>query len=214
MAATKQSTTVRISEQTHHRLREMAAQSGEPMQAVLDKALEQYRRQKFWEEMDTAYTAIQSDPEALKAEKKEFALWEATLMDGLDPDEDWSQEAAASLSEKKVPNILYGDIWYGGLDPTVGHEQAGQRPMLVVSPPGFSNGPLPLVLVLPVTTNLRPLPSRVPLLPPEGGVTRPSIILCEGIRSISHERLQRRMGTAGAETMQEVQDRLRILMNL
>ena len=48
MAATKQSTTVRISEQTHHRLRELAAQSGESMQAVLDKALEQYRRQKFF----------------------------------------------------------------------------------------------------------------------------------------------------------------------
>ena len=75
MAATKQSTTVRISEQTHHRLREMAAQSGEPMQAVLDKALEQYRRQKFWE---------------------------ATLMDGLDPHEDWSHEAGASLSEEKI----------------------------------------------------------------------------------------------------------------
>ena len=101
-ASTKQSATVRISEQSHHHLREMAAQSGEPMQAVLDKALEQYRRQKFWEEMDTAYAAIQSDPEALEAEKKEFALWEATLMDGLDPHEDWSQESGASLTEEKV----------------------------------------------------------------------------------------------------------------
>lgn len=73
--AAKQSTTVRISEQTHSRLREMAAQSGEPMQAVLDKALEQYRRQKFWEEIDTAYAAIQRDPKALEAEKKEFTLW-------------------------------------------------------------------------------------------------------------------------------------------
>lgn len=113
-----------------------------------------------------------------------------------------------------MPNILYGDIWYGDLDPTVGHEQARQRPMLVVSPSGFNNGPLQLVLVLPVTTNLRPLPSRVSLLPPEGGVTHPSIILCEGIRSVSHDRLQRRIGTAGPETMREIQDRLRILLNL
>ena len=86
-SATKQSATVRISEQSRRHLRELAAQSGEPMQAVIDKALESYRRQKFWEDMDTAYAAIQNDPEALAAEKKEFALWEVTLMDGLDPDE-------------------------------------------------------------------------------------------------------------------------------
>lgn len=113
-----------------------------------------------------------------------------------------------------MPNIFYGDIWFGDLDPTIGHEQAGQRPVLVVSPDQFNQSPLKLVLVLPITTNLRPLPSRVPLLPPEGGLTRPSIILCEAIRSVSHDRLQRRLGTAGSATMQAVQDRLRILMNL
>ena len=86
----KQSATVRISEQGHRHLRELASKSGEPMQTVIDKALEIYRRQKFWEEMDTAYAAIQNDPEALAAEKAEFKLWEVTLMDGLDPSEDWS----------------------------------------------------------------------------------------------------------------------------
>ena len=70
----KQSATVRIGELSRHRLREMAAQSGEPMQTVTDRVLETYRRQKFWGEMDTAYAAIQNDPEALAAEKAEFKL--------------------------------------------------------------------------------------------------------------------------------------------
>ena len=105
---TKQSATVRISEHSHQRLRELAAQGGEPMQAVLDKALEQYRRQKFWEEMRAAYTVIQSDPEAMAAEKKEFALWEVTLMDGLDPNEVWADDGsvhpggAACPTEERV----------------------------------------------------------------------------------------------------------------
>ena len=105
---TKQSATVRISEHSHQRLRELAAQTGEPMQAVLDKALEQYRRQRFWEEMNVAYAAIQNDPEALAAEKKEFALWEVTLMDGLDPNETWADDGpvhsdgAARPTEEKV----------------------------------------------------------------------------------------------------------------
>ena len=88
---TKQSTTVRISAQTHQRLREVSKETGEPMQTVLDQAIEQYRRQKFWEEMNSAYTALQNDPEAAAAEKKEFALWDVTLMDGLDPNEVWAE---------------------------------------------------------------------------------------------------------------------------
>ncbi len=49
---------VRISAQSHLRLREMAAQDGEPMRVVLEKALEQYRRQRFFEECNAAYAAL------------------------------------------------------------------------------------------------------------------------------------------------------------
>lgn len=87
----KPSTTVRVSERTHHNLRELAAGSGEPMQAVLDKAVEQYRRQAFFAECNAAYAALASDPEALAAEKAEFALFDGTLMDGLDPNEVWTE---------------------------------------------------------------------------------------------------------------------------
>ncbi len=113
-----------------------------------------------------------------------------------------------------MPNIYYGDVWFGDFDPVVGHEQAGQRPLLIVSPDGFNQGPLKLVLAVPLTTNLRPLPSRVPVAPPEGGLTRPSLILCEAIRSISHDRLEQHMGVISPAVMQVVQDKLRILLNL
>ncbi len=87
----KQSATVRISEQSHRYLREMAAEYGEPMQAVLDKAVDQHRRQKFWDDLKTAYAAIESDPEALAEYQAELALWDCTLMDGLDPNESWTE---------------------------------------------------------------------------------------------------------------------------
>ena len=113
-----------------------------------------------------------------------------------------------------MPNILYGDLWFTDLDPTVGHEQSGQRPVLVISPNEFNQSSLKLVIVLPVTTNPRPLPSHFPILPPEGGLKRPSMVLCEAIRSISHDRLERHIGTVSEVTMAAVQDRLRILLNL
>lgn len=97
---TKQAPTVRISEKARETLRQLAQSSGEPMQTVLDKALERYRRERFWEEMDAAYAAIQNDPEALAEELKERALWDNTLMDGLDPNEIWNADGSVTYKEQ------------------------------------------------------------------------------------------------------------------
>ena len=113
-----------------------------------------------------------------------------------------------------MPEILHGDVWFGELDPTVGHEQAGERPLLVLSLNSFNRSPAGLVVVLPITTRRRPIPWHVFVSPPEGGLIHPSAILCEALRSVSRQRLQYRMGAAAPETIQAVQDRLRILMNL
>lgn len=108
----------------------------------------------------------------------------------------------------------YGEVWFGDLDPTVGHEQAGERPVLVLSIDAFNQSQAGLVVILPITSRLRGIPWHVPLSPPEGGLTRPSAILCDSLRSVSQQRLGRRMGTVSAATLQAVQDRLRILLNL
>ena len=86
--------------------------------------------------------------------------------------------------------------------------------MLVISSTPFNRSPAGLVVLLPFTTRLRGIPLHVNVLPPEGGLTRPSAILCDALRSVDQQRLQYRMGTAGAATMAAVQDRLRILLNL
>ena len=46
-----------------------------------------------------AYAALQQDPEAWKDYQDELKSFEGTLMDGLDPDEDWS-----SLRTEPIPN--------------------------------------------------------------------------------------------------------------
>jgi len=107
-----------------------------------------------------------------------------------------------------------GEVWFADLDPVVGHEQAGERPVLILSITSFNQSPAGLVVILPITTKIRGIPWHVPVSPPEGGLTRPSVILCEQPRSVSQQRIQYRMGLAGTATMQQVQDRLRILMNL
>jgi mRNA interferase MazF len=100
------------------------------------------------------------------------------------------------------------------LSPTRGHEQAGIRPGLVVSVDVFNKGPAGLVVVLPLTTRGRGIPLHVAIDPPEGSVRQRSFIKCEDIRSVAKERLTERWGTVSARTMDEVEDRLRILLDL
>jgi hypothetical protein len=78
------STTVRVSEHTHELLRKLAAATGEPLQKVLERAVENYRREQFFAELDAAYSRLQADPVAWAEELAERAELEATLGDGLD----------------------------------------------------------------------------------------------------------------------------------
>lgn len=107
-----------------------------------------------------------------------------------------------------------GEIWLCDLNPVRGHEQAGTRPALVVSTDPFNHGPAELVVVVPLTTRDRDIPLRVAIEPLEGGVRERSFAMCEAIRSISTERLVRRWGTVGSQTLATVEDRIRILLEL
>ena len=107
-----------------------------------------------------------------------------------------------------------GDIWLADLNPVRGHEQAGRRPVLVVSVDAFNQSRADLVVVIPITSTLRPIPFHVVVQPPEGGLTNPSALLCEAVRSISKDRLVTRWGTVSPATMSQVEDRLRILLRL
>lgn len=109
---------------------------------------------------------------------------------------------------------IRGEVWLAQLDPVRGHEQAGTRPVLVISDDLFNRGPAGLVIALPITSRLRPIPSHVRISPPQGGLAVESAALCEAVRSISKERLLKRFGLVSGETMEMVEDRLRILLRL
>lgn len=109
---------------------------------------------------------------------------------------------------------IRGEVWLAQLDPVRGHEQAGTRPVLVISDDLFNRGPAGLVIALPITSRLRPIPSHIRISPPQGGLAVESAALCEGVRSISKERLLKRLGLVNRGTMEMVEDRLRILLRL
>lgn len=108
-----------------------------------------------------------------------------------------------------------GEIWSATLNPTRGHEQAGDRPVLIISTNTFNHGPADLVFVVPLTRTDRHIPLHVPVDPPEGGLSARSYILCDAMRSIAKERLgQRAWGSISPRTLAQVEDKLRILLEL
>jgi mRNA interferase MazF len=107
-----------------------------------------------------------------------------------------------------------GDIWFVDLAPTRGHEQSGMRPALVLSVDLFNSGPSELVIVCPITSKRRNLRSHVQVVPPEGGLSAESYVMCDHIRSISRDRLARALGTVSDATLNAVEERVRILLGL
>lgn len=110
--------------------------------------------------------------------------------------------------------ILRGQIRVADLNPAMGHEQANVRPVLIVSNDQFNSGPAGLVTVVPITGTDRGIPLHIRIDPPEGGLTKPSVILCDQVRTISVKRLQKELGMVTQATMAEVEDRIRILLSL
>lgn len=77
--------TVRISDKARKVVRDLADQQGQSMQAVLDDAVEAYRRQAFLEKANACYARLGADRHEAQDAHDELAEWEqATIADGLE----------------------------------------------------------------------------------------------------------------------------------
>ena len=113
-----------------------------------------------------------------------------------------------------MTQIKRGEIWFAKLDPTIGREQAGIRPVLIVSSDYFNQGFADIVYAIPITSKSKNIRAHVSIMPPEGGLTAPSFIMCEAMRSISKQRLIKHLGNVSLATMMDVEDNLKVLLEL
>lgn len=95
---------------------------------------------------------------------------------------------------KKI-NPEQGEIWLFDPDPVKGTEIGKKvRPALIISCNQLNGGPSGLIIVVPLTSKDKKIVSHVKIEPPEGGLTVPSFAVCEQIRSITKERLVKKLG--------------------
>lgn len=102
-----------------------------------------------------------------------------------------------------------GHLVWISLDPQSGHEQAGRRPALILSPASY-NGPVGLALFCPITGQAKGYPFEVPL---PAGLPLASVVLADHIKSLDwRSRRAEYAGTAPESVVAEVVRRLGLLL--
>lgn len=95
-----------------------------------------------------------------------------------------------------------GEVWWARPDPTIGREQAGRRPVLVVAGEEYVATVTTSVLVVPLTTTDRRWPNHVRLRGAVG-MAQATFAMTEQVRAISRERLITRVGVASVSCLEE-----------
>jgi len=111
------------------------------------------------------------------------------------------------VSRDYVPDV--GDVVWISFDPQAGHEQAGHRPALVLSPAGY-NASSSLIVCCPMTSRIKPYPFVV-----IASLDPPSVVLADQAKSLDWRargaRFKERVSPA---VVAEVKEKLGALLGL
>ena len=111
------------------------------------------------------------------------------------------------MAARYVPEA--GDIVWLRFTPQAGHEQAGHRPALVISPASY-NGKTQLMICCPITTQVKGYPFEVAM---HG--SRPSVVLADQVKCLDwRARGAVRKGVAPTQVLLEVKAKIKALLGL
>jgi mRNA interferase MazF len=101
------------------------------------------------------------------------------------------------------------------LDPTIGHEQRGVRPCIIVSDPDvISDQRFPLVCVVPVTGTPGEGLLYPPLAPGKSGLAKKSFALIDHLRSVDKRRVRSVFGELAREEVAAIDEGLTVFLGL
>lgn len=111
--------------------------------------------------------------------------------------------------------VRKGEIYLADLDPVIGHEQGGLRPVLIIqNERGNKFGPTTIVACITSKAYQKtPLPVHY-YLPDSVGMLEKSVVLLEQIRTIDKSRLKKKVGKLNDSQMKSVSKRLLISFSL
>ncbi len=108
-----------------------------------------------------------------------------------------------------------GEIYLTKFDPAFGAEIKKTRPALILQN-DISNAQSPITIVAGITSQFGPTlyPTEVLIKQPEGGVSTICVVVLNQIRSVDRKRLVKYLGKLNDETMEQVDEALKISLGL
>lgn len=112
-------------------------------------------------------------------------------------------------------HVKRGDIFYAELNPVVGSEQGGMRPVLIIQN-DIGNQYSPTTIVAAITSQISKakLPTHVEISVELSGLSKNSVILLEQIRTIDKQRLKEKVTTVDDGIISKVDEALEISLGL
>ena len=102
--------------------------------------------------------------------------------------------------------VKRGDVYYADLDPVIGSEQNGHRPIIVIQN-DMGNLYSPTTIAAMVTSSQKKkLPTHAHVIDEGSGLSDDSIVMLEQIRTIDKQRLGSMIGHVSDETMELIED--------
>ena len=114
-----------------------------------------------------------------------------------------------------MEQVKRGEIYFADLNPVVGSEQGGLRPVVIIQN-DVGNLHSPTVIVAAVTSrhSKHNLPTHIEIASELCGLAKDSVILLEQVRTLDKSRLRSRMGRVPAPLMVEIDRALRISLGM
>jgi len=111
--------------------------------------------------------------------------------------------------------IRRGDIFYANLNPVIGSEQGGVRPVLILQN-NIGNKYSPTTIIAAITSKIKKakLPTHVELSAAEFNLDKDSVILLEQLRTIDKRRLKEKIAHLDEEIMSEIDRAIMISLGL
>ena len=87
-------TSIRVSRETHERLKEIAQQEHRALGDMIDRLVDEYQQQAFRRAVHESFRGLREDTAEREAYLEDMAAWDATLMDGLEDEPPYEDDDA------------------------------------------------------------------------------------------------------------------------
>ncbi len=111
-----------------------------------------------------------------------------------------------------------GDIYFAELSPRSGSEQAGRRPVIIISHDGFNQTPnWRSIIVIPISTSnnqARRGLTAIIIEKGEAGLIQDSVALCHQVTTLDRSKLKQKLGELSDAKLSEIENGLKAAMDL